>query len=1026
MASKTTSTLQPLRLQSSSPKQGTAASEFRSQRERRNSKVGQLVSTLSTVTQNLNEPSRMFRSHSKRRIVADAAERMIDSNTTQCMLAVCLAISLFFPDTYAACSPDVKYDDIFDGIEMFIFVVFCLECTTLVVCKKAYFNGFFFWMDILGTLSIILDIHWFNQSLGFNSGDVNLLRAARSAKLGARSGRIAKVFRVVEMFFFRSLTPKGSSNDVKVPPAKAVGKALSGVLSRRVAALVMILIIILPLLTYQAQDQADRAIAETIGAALTFSIDDSGGATTTNVDLQGLAVMVWDFYKGRTVKPLSMSIQPPGEGVEPTVFDWESKVGYCRPDNQRGARDSTGAVSLLYCDAVDQRLQSISSVATIAVVLVVLVGFSASFQQSVDVLVVLPLERMMDTMKTSASSMLKSLQGIAHERSHVEGPDGDKVTNTLENEVDDEMSKILETDLLENMVAKLARITALVLPGNQLQYVDDKAMDQNTKDWIQNEYLNDTSSSKAKPTLEQLNIADPRAKDDTNENATFRSKTRSTTVVNQRTGHVVGSGVNHGQGGRSPKPQYRSTVVVRKSFKPTYEEQEILQLATAEAIEAEINADQLYEELANVIESWSFDVEALDSIQTKAALNFIFETFDSLEECRIAPSTMSAFVSTLQNRYLAANTYHNWKHAVDVTHTVYKFVIDTQAHVFFVPLETFSVLIAALAHDVGHPGVSNAYLVKTRNELAIIHNDQSPLENMHVATLYQIVSRPGLNIFEGLDPDQWRAMRKLIISAILGTDMIHHFPLISKLQVFYELNARELTSQIANGTCNAENAHGMKEVKERSFIIDVFLHAADISNPVKSFDICQKWANFVVAEFFAQGDLEKASGLDVSPMMDRVTTNVPNMQIGFIEFVVFPLYDAFVRTFPPLEPLIINLVNNQKSWMNIRREDLTKSEKDMQESEKLNERLFKMETKVVSILDEVGPMARKIEQLKLQFEEMLKLVDHNSAILSSAEETFSPAKRMMTKKLIIKEISLREEREDEARSSMIRNQENDR
>ncbi len=43
-------------------------------------------------------------------------------------------------------------------------------------------------------------------------------------------------------------------------------------------------------------------------------------------------------------------------------------------------------------------------------------------------------------------------------------------------------------------------------------------------------------------------------------------------------------------------------------------------------------------------------------------------------------------------------------------------------------------------------------------------------------------------------------------------------------------------------------------------------------------------------EFFLQGDLERSSGLAVSPMMDRGSTNLAISQINFIEFVVAPLY----------------------------------------------------------------------------------------------------------------------------------------
>ena len=45
----------------------------------------------------------------------------------------------------------------------------------------------------------------------------------------------------------------------------------------------------------------------------------------------------------------------------------------------------------------------------------------------------------------------------------------------------------------------------------------------------------------------------------------------------------------------------------------------------------------------------------------------------------------------------------------------------------------------------------------------------------------------------------------------------------------------------------------------------------------------------VQQEFCLQGDKEKSMGLEVSPMCDRDTISLCNMQMGFIEFVVAPL-----------------------------------------------------------------------------------------------------------------------------------------
>ena len=68
-----------------------------------------------------------------------------------------------------------------------------------------------------------------------------------------------------------------------------------------------------------------------------------------------------------------------------------------------------------------------------------------------------------------------------------------------------------------------------------------------------------------------------------------------------------------------------------------------------------------------------------------------------------------------------------------------RFVTLTCCHEIFNHLEIFSLLVAVVAHDVSHPGLNNNFLVTTKHELAILHNDRSPLENMHCATLYDVL-----------------------------------------------------------------------------------------------------------------------------------------------------------------------------------------------------------------------------------------------------------------------------------------------
>ena len=75
--------------------------------------------------------------------------------------------------------------------------------------------------------------------------------------------------------------------------------------------------------------------------------------------------------------------------------------------------------------------------------------------------------------------------------------------------------------------------------------------------------------------------------------------------------------------------------------------------------------------------------------------------------------------------------------------------------------------------------------------------------------------------------------------------------------------------------------------------MDLIIHACDISNPTKPYEIYNIWANKVMNEFYLQGDKEKNLGIPVSFLCDRNTTSIPQGQIGFIEGVVFPFFDTF-------------------------------------------------------------------------------------------------------------------------------------
>lgn len=60
----------------------------------------------------------------------------------------------------------------------------------------------------------------------------------------------------------------------------------------------------------------------------------------------------------------------------------------------------------------------------------------------------------------------------------------------------------------------------------------------------------------------------------------------------------------------------------------------------------------------------------------------------------------------------------------------------------------------------------------------MVYNDVSVNENMHLATAFKILRRPGNDLWEHLTPDQYRFLRRTVIQIVLATDMAGHSDLL--------------------------------------------------------------------------------------------------------------------------------------------------------------------------------------------------------------------------------------------------------
>merc|ERR1712224_842646 len=97
-------------------------------------------------------------------------------------------------------------------------------------------------------------------------------------------------------------------------------------------------------------------------------------------------------------------------------------------------------------------------------------------------------------------------------------------------------------------------------------------------------------------------------------------------------------------------------------------------------------------------------------------------------------------------------------------------------------LELMSLYIAATMHDYDHPGKTNSFLINTNDELAILYNDRSVLEQHHAASSWRILTKPENDFLSHLPKPERLKIRFIILECILSTDISKHYELIEQFR----------------------------------------------------------------------------------------------------------------------------------------------------------------------------------------------------------------------------------------------------
>uniref|UniRef100_A0A8C2XC87 High affinity cGMP-specific 3',5'-cyclic phosphodiesterase 9A n=1 Tax=Cyclopterus lumpus TaxID=8103 RepID=A0A8C2XC87_CYCLU len=306
----------------------------------------------------------------------------------------------------------------------------------------------------------------------------------------------------------------------------------------------------------------------------------------------------------------------------------------------------------------------------------------------------------------------------------------------------------------------------------------------------------------------------------------------------------------------------------------------------------------------------TFDAWQWEPNEMLSCLEHMYHDLGLVKEFNINPITLKRWLLCIHDNY-KNNPFHNFRHCFCVTQMMYSMICLCSLQEKFTQVDVLILMTAAVCHDLDHPGFNNTYQINARTELAVRYNDISPLENHHCAVAFQIFSQPDCNIFSNFDPEAFKLIRQGAITLILATDMARHGEILDSFK------------QKVDKFDYADEEHV-------TCLKMVLIKCCDISNEVRPMEVAEPWVDCLLEEYFMQSDREKTEGLPVAPFMDREKVTKPTAQIGFIKFVLIPMFETVMKLFPQIEEAMVQPLRESRD----RYEELKQIDDAMNEKKK--------------------------------------------------------------------------------------------
>jgi class 3 adenylate cyclase len=378
----------------------------------------------------------------------------VDSTPVTSFMAVVTVYALYSDDVRVLAF-DKSGDNVFIAFSSIAFFLFLLEIAVQCWCRDDYLkipgaqqrNGcsygstreerfkclksfvcigsFYFWLDLMATLSMVFEIPWLNSYSGDGvDGNLDSARAGKASRAGAKAAKILRVVRMIRLVrlvklykYFSdnqqkkegsgSIVPDDTGNELdNMPPESHVGAEMSDRTTKKVIVGILIMLMVIPLLQVE-----DLEYVNELGMRMVLK-------QRTSINSNNIGDVAWDSWEYaenyfiNTTSCVDLSYTGFDDGIRDTALIPKQRVdpSLLRYNEKTTITisDESDKYSLTAAFDLSERAdeEALLGILLTSFVIVLLAVGTMTFSRDVNILVILPIEKMVQLVREISANPL--------------------------------------------------------------------------------------------------------------------------------------------------------------------------------------------------------------------------------------------------------------------------------------------------------------------------------------------------------------------------------------------------------------------------------------------------------------------------------------------------------------------------------------------------------------------------------------------------------------------------------------------